>query len=272
MALCKAVQFRLLAAQLTNPEQTQFLSELQDLNTNIITSALFHYIMHTSPNNQSDAKKMNDIMSNIILSRKKEQKLNVAVLEDSPIIKLDCIPRRLVGEISSFLSQSDYINLSKTNRFIFTGCNSPNQLQTLQLIKINNYSGINLELYPSVRHLSLNMSIFNQLMPQIAGPSVLNQLESLRLDGAWQHDFDIDTFLNNNPININNVTQLTFARFSPSFPTDKLIKILTKFPNIHYLAPPMGTLIDIGILKQTYTNLKGLLFAIPNNNINLARH
>eukprot|EP01084_Bolivina_argentea_P113024 201527_1 len=103
MALCKAVQFRLLAAQLTAPEQTQFLSELQDLNTNIITSALFHYIMHTSCTHHAhitDAEEMNDIMSNIILSRKVEQKLNVAVLEDSPIIKLDCIPRRLVGEIS----------------------------------------------------------------------------------------------------------------------------------------------------------------------------
>eukprot|EP01083_Nonionella_stella_P079255 217292_1 len=94
MALCKAVQFRLLAAQLTAPEQTQFLSELQDLNTNIITSALFHYIMHPSPNNQSDADEMNNIMSNIILSRKKEQKQNVVVFEDSPIIKLDCMPKR----------------------------------------------------------------------------------------------------------------------------------------------------------------------------------
>eukprot|EP01083_Nonionella_stella_P079254 217289_1 len=97
MALCKAVQFRLLAAQLTTPEQAQFLSELQDLNTNIITSALFHYITHTSCTHHAhitDAKEMNDIMSNIILSRKKEQKQNVVVFEDSPIIKLDCMPKR----------------------------------------------------------------------------------------------------------------------------------------------------------------------------------
>eukprot|EP01083_Nonionella_stella_P143981 448584_1 len=155
--------------------------------------------MHASSNNQSDADEMNNIMSNIILSQKKEQKQNIAVFDDSPIIKLDRIPKRLVGEISSFLSQSDYINLSKTNRFIFTGCNSPNQLQTLQLIKINNYSGINLELYSSVRQLSLNMSIFNQLMPHITRPSVLNQLESLLLSGAFQSDYDIDMFLNHNP-------------------------------------------------------------------------
>eukprot|EP01083_Nonionella_stella_P283221 963849_1 len=176
--------------------------------------------MHASPNNQSDAEEMNTLMSNIILSREKEKEQNKTVvgLTDSPNIKLDCLPKRLVGEISSFLSQSDYINLSKTNRFIYMGCNSPNKLLELQLMDVNDYSCINLELYPCIRHLELNLAMFNQLMPSITRPSVLNQLESLRLDSAWQYDFDIDTFLNNNPININNVTQLTFARFSPSFP------------------------------------------------------
>eukprot|EP01083_Nonionella_stella_P111837 328371_1 len=128
MALCKAVQFRFLAAQLTISERTQFLSKLEEINANIMTSALFHYIMHASPNNQSEAVEMNTLMSNIILSREKEKEQNKTVvgLTDSPNIKLDCMPKRLVGEISSFLSQSDYINLSKTNRFIYMGCNSPN--------------------------------------------------------------------------------------------------------------------------------------------------
>eukprot|EP01083_Nonionella_stella_P283220 963848_1 len=97
--------------------------------------------MHASPNNQSDAEEMNTLMSNIILSREKEKEQNKTVvgLTDSPNIKLDCLPKRLVGEISSFLSQSDYINLSKTNRFIYMGCNSPNKLLELRLmdVKVN---------------------------------------------------------------------------------------------------------------------------------------
>eukprot|EP01083_Nonionella_stella_P099493 279750_1 len=148
MALCKAVQFRFLHAQLTKPERSQFLCTLQNINVDIIASALFHCIMHGSPNNQpnsyahyriststslqvhyfiTDAVEMNTLMSNIILSREKEKEQNKTVvgLTDSPNIKLDCMPKRLVGEISSFLSQSDYINLSKTNRFIYMGCNSP---------------------------------------------------------------------------------------------------------------------------------------------------
>eukprot|EP01083_Nonionella_stella_P099494 279752_1 len=77
MALCcKAVQFGFLAAQLTISERTQFLSKLEEINVNIMTSALFHYIMHASPNNQSDAVEMNTLMSNIILAREKEEQQN----------------------------------------------------------------------------------------------------------------------------------------------------------------------------------------------------
>eukprot|EP01083_Nonionella_stella_P240425 840505_1 len=270
MALCKAVQFRFLHAQLTKPERSQFLCTLQNINVDIIASALFHCIMHGSPNNQPEAEEMNTLMSNIILSRKKEEEQDKTVvgLTDSPNIKLDCMPKRLVGEISSFLSQSDYINLSKTNRFIFTGCNSPNQLQTLQLTEINNYSAINLELYPSVRQLSLNMSIFNQLMPQIARPSVLNQLEFLLLSGAFQSDYDIDMFLNHNPIDTNNVTQLIYSGISRSFPIAKMVNILTKFHNIQHLGLyTVQHVIDIELLKQTYTDLKGLSLIISQSEV-----
>eukprot|EP01083_Nonionella_stella_P172219 590319_1 len=185
MTLCKAVQFRFLDAQLTQTERNKFLSELQDLNTNIISSALFHYIRHLSPNNISNADDMNNLMSKIILSRSKEQKQNVTALVDSAKIKFDRIPNLLIGEISSFLEQSDYINLSKTNRFIYMGCNAPNKLQVLDLRKLKHYSAINLELYPSVHHLALNLFKFNQLMPQITRVPVLNELQSLEFNGAW---------------------------------------------------------------------------------------
>eukprot|EP01083_Nonionella_stella_P079257 217299_1 len=266
MALCKAISFRFLDAQLTKPERNHFLFKLQDINANIIGNALFHYIMHLSPNNLSDADNMNDLMSNIILSRKKEQNKNDVVFANSSQIKLDRIPKRLVGEISSFLHSLDYINLSKTNRFMYMGCNSPNKLQELQLTNIFHYSGINLQLYPSIRHLALNLQRFNQLMPQITRVPVLNELQSLQLDAAWQPDCDIDMFLNHNRINTNNVTQLICSHFHRRIPIAKLLEILTKFSNIQYFGVRgIQHVIDIRILKQTFTNLKGIALSKIDN-------
>eukprot|EP01083_Nonionella_stella_P146388 460302_1 len=112
------------------------------------------------------------------------------------------------------------------------------------------------------------MSIFNQLMPQIVRPSVLNQLESLQLDGAFQSDYDIDMFLNHNPIDTNNVTQLICSSLARSFPIAKVMNILTKFHNIQYLGLySVQHVIDIDLLKQTYTDLKGLSLVISQSEV-----
>eukprot|EP01084_Bolivina_argentea_P113477 202222_1 len=131
MSLCKGIKCRHLSSQLTKTERKQFLNELSNGINNIINKALFEFCIKSS--NNSSVNTINNLLTKIIRSRKKKPK---RITTEN--IKLDIIPRQLIGHISSFLYQYDYINFSKTNRFIFLGCNTPNLLQELNLISIQN--------------------------------------------------------------------------------------------------------------------------------------
>eukprot|EP01084_Bolivina_argentea_P049575 91168_1 len=152
MSLCKAIKYRHLASQLTVTETRQFLNELNDPN-DIINKALFQFCIHSS--NDEHANSINNILTKIITSRKKKPKPTT-----TQNIKLDQFPKQLIGVISSFLNQYEYINFSKSNRFIFLGCNTPNLLQKLNINEIKNYSSINLKLFPSIKTFKLNLNTF----------------------------------------------------------------------------------------------------------------
>eukprot|EP01084_Bolivina_argentea_P081343 147303_1 len=128
MTLCKAIQFRHLLSQLTTIETKQFINQLtHDSSNNIINNALFQFCKKSSNNEQTDT--INNLLTKIIRSRKKKPKTIT-----TQNIKLHTLPKQLIGVISSFLNQYDYINFSKSNRFIFIGCNTPNLLQELNLL------------------------------------------------------------------------------------------------------------------------------------------
>merc|ERR1712228_191758 len=156
-------------------------------------------------------------------------------------LKLDCIPRQLIGATASFLQQKDYIHLSKTNRSVFLGCNTPNLMQELNLLKIADYSSIDLALYSSVKTLKLKFSKFNEMKFPENESSVMNQLESITLDGENKNDIDIDPFMINNQLNVQNVTRLELCNFGlplagRRIDIDKLYRLLSKFPNIYDLS------------------------------------
>eukprot|EP01084_Bolivina_argentea_P052373 96227_1 len=159
MSVNKAIKFRYLAAQLTNEETHFFINKLIENHTNTILNALFHQMAKVRINDSSENDSINNIISNIILSREKKPKIFVP-----QNIKLDQIPQKLIGIISSFLNQHEYIHFSQLNRFIYLGCNTPNTLQVLNLRKTKNYSSVNLYLFPSLKELKLNVRKCNQLM------------------------------------------------------------------------------------------------------------
>eukprot|EP01084_Bolivina_argentea_P130647 230625_1 len=132
MSLKTAINFRFLINQLTQTETHQFINEL--LDPNIIITALFNHILEESTHKQFNGDHINDIISNIILSRKKKPKPTIPI----QTIQLNQLPKRLIGVISSFITQKDYIHFSQNNRWIYLGCNTPNLLQELNLIKITN--------------------------------------------------------------------------------------------------------------------------------------
>ncbi len=58
----------------------------------------------------------------------------------------------IIGKISSYLNQKDYVHFSMTTRSIFIGSNSPNTLQQ-----------INLQLFPMVKHMEFDSEKFGQI-------------------------------------------------------------------------------------------------------------
>eukprot|EP01084_Bolivina_argentea_P264625 448302_1 len=90
----------------------------------------------------------------------------------------------------------------------------------------------------------------------------MNQLQYLRLHGNELTDFNIEPFINQNCINIENIQSATLTQFGTvpvgsRFNSDKLWKLLSKFKNIESL-----TLIDVipttPIPRQTLQQLYDL--------------
>eukprot|EP01084_Bolivina_argentea_P185563 319981_1 len=92
MYVVKGVKFRYLAAQLTRTEMCGFIDKLLDIDKDIIVKALFSAILDVT--NTVNADNMNNLISNIIQSRKQKP---------TPIpkqnMKLDQIPKQLIGVI-----------------------------------------------------------------------------------------------------------------------------------------------------------------------------
>eukprot|EP01083_Nonionella_stella_P114888 340066_1 len=209
-----------------------------------------------------DADYLSNSINQIILSRKNKPK-------SLPKLKLDHVPKQLIGVISSFLPQFDYINFSKTNRFIYLGCNSPNKLHELNLKPIEHYSSIDLTLYPSIHRLALDLSKCNKLMH---GSVVLNELCTLSLN-INNTDFDIDLFLKHNWVNVNHITYLEFSIFDHVLLSSQWTKIFSKFPNVQYLKLNCYVDgIDPDILKENYPNLRGLYLCVCEQSMGKCQH
>eukprot|EP01084_Bolivina_argentea_P171065 296378_1 len=127
--LPKAIKCRSLINQLTKQEYTRFLNKLVIGNkTSLITSSLFHYFSQTShvlkaDHDSDDLDDINSILTNVIQSRQNKQKSQ----PNQPVvnIKLNELPKAIIGYIASNLEQNDYFRFQKTNRSIFIGCNTP---------------------------------------------------------------------------------------------------------------------------------------------------
>ena len=107
MSVNKAIQFKYLSSQLTQGERAHFATRLSD---DIIDKALFHFFMNEK--NGRDAESTNNLLTNIIRARKKKP-LAIATTD----IKLDTLPKPLIGATASFLTQDDYSHLSECNRY-----------------------------------------------------------------------------------------------------------------------------------------------------------
>eukprot|EP01083_Nonionella_stella_P143447 445950_1 len=151
MSLNKAIQFQHLISQLTDQERVYFLSKLIGSHLDLLLTSLFHHL--SKPNQINEANEFNASLSDIIQSRK-EKPLPICARS----IKLDQFPKAIIGYMASFLGQRHYNRFSLCNRAIYLGCNSPNTLQRLYLLKPEHYSSINLASFPSIKVFSIDPS------------------------------------------------------------------------------------------------------------------
>ena len=130
MPLVKAVEFRSLAAQLTDAETISFVEDVATSHPEMIIDALSSYFSVISSNHEN--VRLNDqftkSIATIIQSRDSQSESD----ENTPIT-FDALPRRLIGVCSSFLDQKSYRQLSSVNRAVFLGCNTPIMLHEVNV-------------------------------------------------------------------------------------------------------------------------------------------
>eukprot|EP01084_Bolivina_argentea_P194919 334516_1 len=93
--------------------------------------------------------------------------------------------------------------------------------------------------------------------------TVMNNVETIALNGDCKHDIDIDEFMAQNWIQTNNITTVHFHNFfsedDDPFDSNTFHKLLTKFPNTKYLQL-VGVYVNFNVnaIKNLYPKLKGL--------------
>ena len=147
----------------------------------------------------------------------------------------------MIGEISSYLPQKDYLSLSKTNKSLYIGCNDPNTLQHLDLKKVDNYSAITLELYPKLKHLEVRIQKFDQLLlPK--NKHILPELSQITFDGNWETDADLSSVRSQQAISFDSIKTLTLKCFGKSpgetltnrFSAETFVQLIAIFPNVNH--------------------------------------
>eukprot|EP01083_Nonionella_stella_P304518 1058720_1 len=231
MSLPKAIRFQHLARLLTDQERSRFVSELAHSHIDTILSALFQHFR--KPNHITQVNEINSRLSDIIQSREEEPQ---------PLctrnIKIDQIPRALIGYMASFLDQLGYVRFSMSNRSIYLGCNSPNVLHTLCLSSLKRYSSIKLAAFPSLSKLRIDprKAIKSRRQMSFDSPN-FSHVTELALQAHKKRDW-VEPFFNQNIVNCDHVTTLDCEDFGSNdheMRGSEFLSLLTKFPNVTQL-------------------------------------
>ena len=168
-----------------------------------------------------------------------------------------------------------------TSRLSYIGCNSPSQLQYLNIRKAKNYSSIPISHYPFLKKLNLRLSEFSKLSFIATGDGyLLKHLNELTLDATdtVRHNesrfprCNIDTFINCQSLfDSNKIKQLNLIYFEFCFGTRNWEKLFSKFRKITHLSMidcylHLPSARHVKELRQMLTNLIGLQVVGHNGN------
>ena len=269
MPLTKAIQFSSLASQLTAAESVSFIKDVADSNHQIITDALSSYFRNLPPDD--DRVTLNDqyikSISTIIQSRD-------AQTEENSSITFDSLPRRLIGVCGSFLEQQSFQCLSRANRAIYLGCNTP--IVLTELAKHYRFADelrlFNFSVFPFVKRLILkndtdwdtsllSVERMNVIAGQIAKMSQLQSLELFEVDAEFigiiaNHE---ETNRRTKYLYLRQQQMCTLARLS-SITSFKHLQFLEVCLEEDRLDSECGDNLDIKAIMKMCSNLKGLDF------------
>eukprot|EP01083_Nonionella_stella_P174489 605056_1 len=230
-SLVEAIRFRALSSKLDKTEFNTFILEfIQGCGRNILVTSLFNQF-HTSNTTENANRQALQTCIGVIKQIMESRKRKPNTLSQTQIT-IHSLSPELIGELSSYLCQKDNCAFSVVNRAIYIGCNTPNTLRQLDLTGIDDYSMIRLRKYPHLQCLTFQLSQFHQLQLPTDGTTVCNRLQKFVIDGNKQSDFDIEPFMQQTAINLNNIVRLECKRFghrNRAFSYTKFIRILSKF-------------------------------------------
>ena len=164
--LLQTLKFKKLSLDLTNDEFDEFLSTLHRLKGREFLLRLL-----CQQQEQSIIVDMQQITSRIIKKRDKHT-------EESIHRALDTLPKSIIGEIGSNLTERDYAAFSRTNRAIYIGCNDPNRLR--RACWISRSAEFNLTQYPHIEMLKIELFDSSCRLPRSDRP-ICRHMKSLSL-------------------------------------------------------------------------------------------
>lgn len=241
--LSQGIQFRSLLDRLDRNEFMRLMNRIYDeYQSTLFGASMLSHLTKSSPNvydqNMHDLNFMNSAISTIIRSRNTattDTSNHSAHEEEEQVIALGDLPRSIIGRIASSLQQNDYFHFEQANRAMFTGCNSPNQLQELDLTaaRYENLRTINLRRLWSVKHLKI--SVHQLRAPRFRNTRMrfLPQLHTLTLKNhVRQHQIStLARDLRQSGLNTALIKTLNIF----DVVSNNLRSLLTQFPSVEYL-------------------------------------
>ena len=250
-SLPKVIKIRSLLDTLNDTEFNQVLANfVKQCGRNALLTAFFDQFTkkNTKTNQTSNSQSLDQMLNitNIIIRKRQQNSHSNASIKSS----ISTIPEAIIGEVASYLPQTDHASLTVTNRSIYLGCNDPKTLKHADLLKFQYdnepdewrlekkfalYDSIDLSQYPLLTHLEIDLSMFRDALSSSTQKTMLPHLYKLTLDGDMRticNQFvNLSEFPSPTSIDLNKITHLKLYRFgryhyrhnnnnnNPSFPS-----------------------------------------------------
>ena len=218
---------------------SEIARELKKLGREAMMAILFNQFSAVNAHkllDQNTLVSLIAIIEGIIEKRKKQPST------DSSPPQMHLLPSVLIGNIASFCIQKDHIDLSKCCRAMYIGSNTPNTLQQLNLLFIDeeHYSMIDTSKYSQIQRLQIAVERFKYLTFP-SDRTVFPKLTHLMI-ATYDDDFewvDINPLLNCTAIRFTKVTHLRLSLGGnpdeTGLPKEKFVELLSKFPALTHL-------------------------------------